>query len=53
MTLAFISHPDCLLHGMGNSHPESPARLQVIADAVKNSDLHSKIKYKEVSLFRS
>jgi len=29
---AFISHPACLKHNMGNDHPESPARLSAIQD---------------------
>jgi len=32
MRTAFFSHPDCLLHEMGEWHPESPARLQAIQD---------------------
>ena len=32
MVTAFISHPDCLLHDMGSSHPECPARLNAIED---------------------
>lgn len=32
MSTAFFSHPDCLLHEMGEWHPESPARLQAIED---------------------
>ncbi len=32
MTVALISHPDCLLHDMGVLHPESPARLRAISD---------------------
>jgi acetoin utilization deacetylase AcuC-like enzyme len=32
MRTAFFSHPDCLLHEMGEWHPESPARLQAIED---------------------
>lgn len=32
MTTAFYSHPDCLLHEMGEWHPESPARLTAIED---------------------
>jgi acetoin utilization deacetylase AcuC-like enzyme len=30
MKTAVISHPDCSLHDMGNSHPESPERLRAI-----------------------
>ena len=32
MTIAYISHPDCLLHDMGPEHPECPARLHAIQD---------------------
>ena len=32
MTVALITHPDCLLHDMGEAHPEQPARIQVITD---------------------
>jgi acetoin utilization deacetylase AcuC-like enzyme len=32
MTIAFISHRDCLLHDMGSHHPECPARLGAIQD---------------------
>jgi acetoin utilization deacetylase AcuC-like enzyme len=30
MTTAIISHPDCLLHDMGDYHPECPDRVRVI-----------------------
>ena len=29
---AYITHPDCLLHEMGEDHPECPARIGVIND---------------------
>jgi acetoin utilization deacetylase AcuC-like enzyme len=32
MTIAYISHPACRLHQMGNGHPESPARISAIED---------------------
>lgn len=32
MTIAYITHADCLLHDMGTAHPESPARLRAISD---------------------
>ena len=32
MTLAYISHSDCLRHDMGPHHPECPARLRAIED---------------------
>lgn len=33
---AFISHPDTMLHVMDGSHPESPARISAIKNAVMN-----------------
>lgn len=39
MSTAFISHPDCLLHDMGQWHPESPARLHAISDQLIASGL--------------
>lgn len=39
MSIALISHSDCVLHDMGMDHPESPYRIQVINDALLNSDL--------------
>ncbi|TDI81367.1 MAG: histone deacetylase family protein, partial [Betaproteobacteria bacterium] len=30
MSIAFISHPDCILHEMGPGHPENPERLKAI-----------------------
>jgi len=32
MLPAYISHPDCLKHDMGEQHPECPARLGAVAD---------------------
>jgi len=32
VALAFITHPDCLLHEMGEGHPERPERLAAIED---------------------
>ena len=44
MHTAFISHPDCLLHDMGPYHPESPARLKAIEDALAASGLMDKLE---------
>jgi len=44
MTIAFISHPDCLLHDMGPFHPEQPARVTAIENAIKASSLKNLIK---------
>lgn len=43
MRTALISHPDCLLHNMGSYHPESPARLKAIEDALAASGLMEKL----------
>jgi acetoin utilization deacetylase AcuC-like enzyme len=42
---AFISHPDTLLHVMDGNHPESPARITAINNAVMASDLKQKLKF--------
>jgi acetoin utilization deacetylase AcuC-like enzyme len=42
---AFISHPDTLLHVMDGNHPESPARITAINNAVMTSDLKQKLKF--------
>lgn len=34
MTIAIISHPDCLLHQPGDGHPERPERVRVIQEAL-------------------
>ena len=42
---AFISHPDTLLHVMDGSHPESPARITAIKNAVLASDLKKRLQF--------
>ena len=42
---AFISHPDTLLHVMDGSHPESPARITAIKNAVLTSDLKRQLQF--------
>ncbi|MES9960997.1 MAG: histone deacetylase family protein [Sedimenticola sp.] len=39
MPIAYISHPDCLLHDVGQDHPEQPARLWSIQDRLISSGL--------------
>ena len=34
MPTLLLTHPDCLLHDMGEGHPERPDRLRAIADAL-------------------
>jgi acetoin utilization deacetylase AcuC-like enzyme len=39
LTIAYITHPDCLLHDLGEHHPEQPARLKAIEDQLIASGL--------------
>jgi len=39
MSVAIISHPQCMEHDMGQQHPEQPARLSVINDQIISSGL--------------
>ena len=36
---AFITHPDCMLHNVGEGHPEAPERLVAIRDQLKDLGL--------------
>jgi acetoin utilization deacetylase AcuC-like enzyme len=44
MTIAYISHPACSLHDMGDGHPEAPARLAAIEDQLLASGLELAIR---------
>jgi acetoin utilization deacetylase AcuC-like enzyme len=37
--IAYITHPDCLLHDAGEGHPEQPARLRAIQDQLISSGM--------------
>jgi len=50
MTIAIISHPHCLLHDLGEGHPEQPARVQVIQDAIKQYPFKEPVKFYEAPL---
>jgi acetoin utilization deacetylase AcuC-like enzyme len=39
MTVAYITHPNCLDHRMGPHHPEGPERLRAIQDRLVSSGL--------------
>ena len=39
MPIAYLSHPDCLLHDVGAGHPERPARLNAINDQLIRSGM--------------
>jgi acetoin utilization deacetylase AcuC-like enzyme len=45
MKTAFISHPDTLLHVMDGSHPESPARITAIQQAVMASPIKNQLQF--------
>lgn len=52
LSLAFITHPDCLLHDMGRTHPECPARLRAIDDQLIASGLSNYLLHAEAPLAR-
>ncbi len=47
MSTALISHPDTLLHVMDGSHPESPARITTIHNALKTAGIDRQLKQLE------
>jgi acetoin utilization deacetylase AcuC-like enzyme len=50
MTTAYITHPDCLRHEMGPGHPECPARLSSINDAMRASGMLDEVRCLEAPL---
>ncbi|MYM84047.1 histone deacetylase family protein [Duganella sp. FT50W] len=50
MTTAIYSHPDCQRHDMGDWHPESPARLQAIADQLIASHINDLLEHRAAPL---
>jgi acetoin utilization deacetylase AcuC-like enzyme len=44
LSIAFITHPACLLHEMGHGHPERPERLAAIEDKLITSRLDWLVK---------
>lgn len=50
MSIAFISHPDCMLHEMEAHHPESPERLKAIEDQLLSSGLDVALQRYEAPL---
>ena len=50
MALAFVTHSDCLLHEMGEGHPERPERLAAIEDKLTTSRLDYVISRHEAPL---
>jgi acetoin utilization deacetylase AcuC-like enzyme len=50
MTIAYITHGDCLLHNMGAGHPECPERLRAIEDRLIASGLIDHLRHVEAPL---
>jgi acetoin utilization deacetylase AcuC-like enzyme len=50
MTTAYITHPDCLRHEMGQGHPESPARLAAVNEQLRASALWDLLRCLEAPL---
>ena len=53
MTIAIISHPDCILHDAGSHHPESPERVKVIQSALQRYPFKTPVEYFEAPLATS
>ena len=47
MPTALLTHPDCVLHEMGEGHPESPARLRAVLAALEASGLAARLVARE------
>jgi acetoin utilization deacetylase AcuC-like enzyme len=47
MSVAFITHPACRLHQMGDGHPEQPARLDAIEEMLHVRQLHDFLMHHE------
>jgi len=50
MATALLTHPDCVLHEMGEGHPESPMRLKAVLAALESSGLASRLSLIEAPL---
>jgi acetoin utilization deacetylase AcuC-like enzyme len=50
MHTAYITHPSCLKHNMGDWHPESPQRLRAIDDRLHAAHLFDYLAHHEAPL---
>ncbi|AKJ68673.1 acetylspermidine deacetylase [Pandoraea thiooxydans] len=50
MATGFYTHPDCVLHEMGEWHPECPARLQAIEDQLIAGRIDGLLERREAPL---
>jgi len=47
MAVAFVTHSHCHLHRMGDEHPERPARLNAVEDALHACGLYDLLQHHE------
>jgi acetoin utilization deacetylase AcuC-like enzyme len=47
LATALFTHPDCVLHEMGEGHPESPQRLRSVLAALESSGLAARLLARE------
>jgi acetoin utilization deacetylase AcuC-like enzyme len=47
MATALFTHADCVRHEMGEGHPESPARLRAVLNALDKSGLAARLALRE------
>ena len=52
LPIAYIHHPDCLLHDVGSGHPERPARLNAIWDQLISSGMEIILQQHEAPLVK-
>ena len=52
MPIAYVSHPDCLLHDVGSGHPERPARLNAIRDQLISSGMEVVLHHYDAPLVK-
>ncbi len=50
MTIAIISHPDCVLHDASSGHPEQPDRVRVIQTALERYPFQAPVAFHEAPL---
>jgi acetoin utilization deacetylase AcuC-like enzyme len=50
MPVVLLTHPDCTLHEMGSQHPESPARLEAVLNALDDSRIFAHLREEEAPL---
>lgn len=50
MSIAIISHPDCILHYAGDAHAESPRRIEVIREAIESFNFRNPLLQLEAPL---